>query len=570
MAGKTRYDVARGLFGDVRAKTSTAGAQAQKAAVRMATALSDSTGSAGSYAVEVRLDSSDESTSVTLASDAPVKAGDRVAVVSSGSTYKAVSAAESSRTAERISAQVGEFGTLIAGKASIEDLNAVSASVKALDADVANVADLVATKASVSDLEAAQADIASLQADTASISELVAGKADVGDLEAATADIADLKADKASVSDLEAVSAKVANLGATYATIDFANISEAAVEKVFADSGIIRDLVVSEGKITGELVGVTIKGDLIEGGTVVADKLVVKGEDGLFYKLNTDGVSTTAEQTEYNSLNGSVITAKSVTAEKVAVDDLVAFGATIGGYHITQESLYSGAKASATNTTRGVYMGADGQMALGDSSNYLRYYLGDDGTYLLELSMNGSNVATTGDLDEVSGAVEELKPAVSETSSKLQALSDSISTLVTDSAGNSLMQQTADGWTFSTAALESAIDGVQGALGDDIAATNAAVDNLTKAVSTLQEGSKYMTYSDGVLTLGTVGGSFNLQITESKISFVASGQEVAYISNQQLYITSAIITDELTIGAGGKGYVWKYRANGHLGLRYVG
>lgn len=31
---------------------------------------------------------------------------------------------------------------------------------------------------------------------------------------------------------------------------------------------------------------VTIKGDLIEGNTIVADKLVMKGDDGLFYKLN--------------------------------------------------------------------------------------------------------------------------------------------------------------------------------------------------------------------------------------------------------------------------------------------
>ena len=100
--------------------------------------------------------------------------------------------------------------------------------------------------------------------------------------------------------------------------------------------------------------GVTIKGELIEGGTVVADKLVVQGEDGLYYKLNTDGVSITAEQTEYNSLNGSVITAKSVTAEKISVSDLVAFGADIGGFHITTDAIYSGVKESVDNTTRGV------------------------------------------------------------------------------------------------------------------------------------------------------------------------------------------------------------------------
>ena len=160
----------------------------------------------------------------------------------------------------------------------------------------------------------------------------------------------------------------------------------AAVEKLFTESGIIKDLVVSSGQITGELVGVTIKGDLIEGGTVVADKLVVKGSDGLYYKLNTDGSTVETEQTEYNSLNGSVITAKSITATKISVDDLVAFGATIGGFNITKTAIYSGVKSSVDNTTRGTYLDKEGQMTIGDANNFLKYYKDADGNYKLEVS----------------------------------------------------------------------------------------------------------------------------------------------------------------------------------------
>ena len=87
----------------------------------------------------------------------------------------------------------------------------------------------------------------------------------------------------------------------------------------------IKNVVVGDQTITGELVGVTIKGDLIEGNTIKADKLVIKGEDGLYYKLNTNGSGVTSEQTDYNSLNGTVIQAKSITADKVAVTDLVSF-----------------------------------------------------------------------------------------------------------------------------------------------------------------------------------------------------------------------------------------------------
>lgn len=177
------------------------------------------------------------------------------------------------------------------------------------------------------------------------------------------------------------------HLDSKYANIDFANIDIAAIKKVFSDSGIIKDLVVQDGKITGELVGVTIKGDVIEGGTVVADKLVIQGEDGLYYKLNMSGETVEAQQTDYNSLNGKVITAKSITAEKISVTDLVAFGATIGGFNITTNSIYSGAKESVNNSTRGIYFDRDGQFAVGDLNNYLKYFYDDkDKTYKLEIS----------------------------------------------------------------------------------------------------------------------------------------------------------------------------------------
>lgn len=181
-----------------------------------------------------------------------------------------------------------------------------------------------------------------------------------------------------------------------YANIDFSNIGKAAMEYFYAHSGLIKNVVVGDQQITGELIGVTIKGDLIEGNTIVAEKLVIKGDDGLYYKLNTDGMDVEAEQTEYNSLNGSIIRAKSITATKIAVDDLVAFDATIAGFNITDEVIYSGVKESALNTTRGIYLGKDGQLAFGDSNNYLRFYKDSSGRYKLEISAESMNFSSTG------------------------------------------------------------------------------------------------------------------------------------------------------------------------------
>ena len=281
--------------------------------------------------------------------------------------------------------------SLNAAEASIEDLTADNATIKeTLTANKAEIDNLEATKlsaevadltyATIEDLDTTNATIHNLDADYAAFK-----KTTTDDLTAKDAEIADLRANKLSVSDAEI----------QYANIDFANIGMEAVEKLFTESGIIKDLIVGDTSITGELVGVTIKGDLIEGGTVIADKLVVKGTDGLYYKLNTDGVTTETEQTEYNSLNGSVITAKSITATKISVDDLVAFDATIGGFNITESSLYSGVKASIDNTTRGIYLDKEGQIAFGDAYNFLKYYKDQNGNYKLEVSAQSIKFSTS-------------------------------------------------------------------------------------------------------------------------------------------------------------------------------
>ena len=195
-------------------------------------------------------------------------------------------------------------------------------------------------------------------------------------------------------------------LKAGYAKIDFSNIGIAAIEKLFTDSGIIKDLIVDEGHITGELVGVTIKGDLIEGNTIKADKLVIKGSDGLYYKLNTNGETVESEQTTENSLDGSIITAKSITASKIQVTDLVAFGATIGGFDITNDSIHTHLKDSINSNSNGLFFGKDGQIYIGDNNNKLKYYKDDNGKWRFEISADSIKINThsktiTEELEEI-------------------------------------------------------------------------------------------------------------------------------------------------------------------------
>ena len=321
--------------------------------------------------------------------------------------------------AERVQANEGYIKKLQTDKADVGDLTAANAKITELETKKASVEDLNAAKAEITDLKATKLDTEVANATYATIKNLDATNANLENLDATYGQFQELATNKFAAVDADIKKLDTEKLSATtadakYATIDFSNIGMAAIQKLFTDSGIIGDLVVSEGHITGKLVGVTIIGDLIEGGTVKADKLVVLGEDGLYYKLNTNGVTTTAEQTEYNSLNGSVITAKSITAEKVKVDDLVAFDATIGGFNITNSSIYSGAKESVTNTTRGIYLDKNGQISFGDADNYIRYYKASDGTYKLEISADNISIKSgeSGESTSLDAAIEDIKSDV--------------------------------------------------------------------------------------------------------------------------------------------------------------
>lgn len=298
-------------------------------------------------------------------------------------------------------------GELKANAAKIEDLEATNADFRKLEADYADF-----KNATVEDFSAVNGKVENLSADHATFKEATAENftAVNGKIENLNADYAEFK--EATVEDLEAVNATIETLDASYATIDFSNIGEAAVEKLFADSGIIKELVMNNGSVTGELVGVTIKGDLIEGNTIKAEKLVVKGKDGLYYKLNIEGGALTSEDvTEeqlQNGLSGSVIIAKSVTADKVHVTDLVAFGATIGGFEIDDNAIHTITKASVDNTLPGIYMDNIGQFAVGDDQHYLKYYRDENGKYRLDVSAASVRFATSsGDSKSLEEVIDE-------------------------------------------------------------------------------------------------------------------------------------------------------------------
>lgn len=650
-----------------------------------------------------------------------------------------------------------------AEKARIDDLEAENATIKeTLEASEVVVGQviadnveinrkLVAAEGDIDRLETGKLDASTADIKYAAIKDLEATNARVHTLESTYGDFADLSAIQADIEDLKTDKLDSETAKLTYANIDFSNIGEAAIRKILADSGLIENVVIGDGTITGELVGVTIKGDLIEGNTVVADKLVIKGTDGLYYKLNTDGVKTEAEQTDYNSLNGTVIKAKSITASKISVDDLVAFDATIGGFNISESSIYSGTKSSVDNTTTGIYLDRDGQMAIGDGGNYLKYYKDQNGSYKLIISassvlLGASNKSVETAINDVQKSVDDIKiggenlyvksasfdsdkwintaawakdgtdsngnarikhgtwaglyqfievkagdvytlsanvsgdgvadfrfygslysePSVNSTvilgvnpahsdrgtapleeqrfrqtftitedgylrvriengisdsyiwvssiklergnkstdwspapsdmateedmqdakslaetadekadnaTALIKQLADNISMLVTDGNGTSLMTQTEDGWTFSTADIQTVVNAISENLNDvsnDLGDVNNTVSVLQEAVDDLGVLADYVkitTYEDEpCIELGEGDSDFKLLITNTRIMFKEGSGVPAYFNNQSMFIKKAVIEEELQQG----GFVWKIRSNGNMGLTWKG
>ena len=500
--------------------------------------------------------------------------------------------------------QISEFEIVVAGKVSTEQLEAESARIDNLIAEDV----LIKNK-----LVAAEASIGTLTADNATINEkLTAAEADIDDLTTTKLDAEIAKVTYATITNLDATNAEIhtlksdfgtfeqlstntfsahaadienlktnkldaASADLKYANIDFTNITEASVENLFAKSGMIKDLVMSSGSVTGELVGVRIKGDLIEAGTLKADKLVVLGTDGLYYKLNVSGSTVETEQTQYNSINGSIITAQSITANKIHVDDLKAFNATIGGFKITDNSIYSGVKSSINNTTRGIYLDTDGQIMFGDTSNFVKFYKDTSDSeerYKLDISVSNLSIGSSGKSVEL--VINSLENQVNDCvkTEDLDTMNSSIDERI-ESAKTDVIANINNKYV-EISEIDKIYQTVQTMIeksDEDITFTFQGItsDIQNEIVLNQQNFERYIRFSEEGIELGEIDSPFKTNISTTEIYFSQSGKKIAYISNSKLYILEAEFINKMSIGSEGVGYYdWVIRKNGHLSLKLRG
>jgi hypothetical protein len=159
--------------------------------------------------------------------------------------------------------------------------------------------------------------------------------------------------------------------------------------------------------------------------------------------------------------------------------------------------------------------------------------------------------------------------------SAIKTFINELSSSVTQSAQNILLE------VNSNYAEKSDLNSINELLRTNVEILNNLVEfKFTSAQSSTQtlEGivtgnqqllEEYIRFQGALIQLGQVGGAFTAELSNEKLSFKQNNVEIAYISNNKMYITDAEIRNKLTIGNPTNGYFdWIMRSNGNLAMKW--
>lgn len=96
---------------------------------------------------------------------------------------------------------------------------------------------------------------------------------------------------------------------------------------------------------------------------------------------------------------------------------------------------------------------------------------------------------------------------------------------------------------------------------------NTAIEEIStvdgEVQTQFQEISKYIRFIDGKIILGEVGNEITLEISNNRLSFLQNNLEVAYMSNNKLFVVNSEFLGSLKIG----NFAFTPRSNGNLSLK---
>ena len=421
-------------------------------------------------------------------------------------------------------ADIGELAAQIAtiAKAQINTANITQANI-----DWAIITNLNAEIAKIAKAQITAANIESAAIDWASIKELNAAVAKIALAQLTTANIANAEIDWASITQLQADIAKLVSADIQTADIDWAQIKDLTAGTAIIEKGVngklyVANLAVTEANMASLTVG----------------ELIIKGTDGCFYALSIaeDGTVTTEKKSvgdadiNDNSVSGGKLIEKTITARELNVASIFADEALVGAItaaNIDVSSLFAAEAFIA-------------QLNAVDISGNESLRLVVDEAKDEALDATGEAVA------QIALTAEQIRSEVKRdyaTNDQMSQVTETLSTLAEQSENNFT-------WTVTKV--------------NEIIEDAAANDSLTREQLNLIH--TYMRFGEDGLTIGKAGNPLTFRVINDRLAFYMNDTEVAYLSDNKLYVTQAEILARLQIGK----FAYEPQSNGNLSVIYTG
>ena len=421
-------------------------------------------------------------------------------------------------------ADIGELSTQIA---TIAQAQITTANINNANIDWASIANLNAEIAKIAKAQITAANIESAAIDWAAIKDLNAAVAKIALAQLTTANINSAEIDWASISQLQADIATLVNASIKTADIDWAQIKDLTAGTAIIEKGVngklyVADLAVTEANMATLMVG----------------ELIVKGADGCFYALSIaeNGTVTTEKKSVGdadigdNSISGGKLIEKTITARELNVASIFADEALVGAIaaaNIDVSSLFAAEAFIA-------------QLNTVDISGNESLRLVVDAAKDEALDATGEAVA------QIAMTAEQIRSEVKRdyaTSDQMSQVTETLSTLAEQSENNFT-------WTVTKV--------------NEIIEDAAASDSLTREQLNLIH--TYMRFGEDGLTIGKAGNPLTFRVVNDRLAFYMNDTEVAYLSDNKLYVTQAEILARLQIGK----FAYEPQSNGNLSVIYTG
>ena len=350
----------------------------------------------------------------------------------------------------------------------------------------------------------------------AEIGKVKIGAAQIQDLKAQVAQIVTAVIQTAVIDWAQIEELKAAIIEVLHAEIQVGTFTLAEVENLLAEALVLKKGTAESMYITNLAV---TSANLL---SAMLGKLVLKGEDGKYYQvmIGSDGTIHTQEvepseaeieagETEGGqgivdtSANFADLTAQNIKGNEAIFQTILAQSLTAG-------KLTAGEAMIASATIPTLY--ATSIQAIGNS---------------LDLSANESiSLIVGGNVQALEGLIYDAQEQLGDIESALGNKADQETVLRLSTE----LTQTAQGITAVINRVET------------VESENAEVGEILAAYQLT-----FRMDADGV-TIGKSNSGFDVRIDNEKLSFRENGQEIAYVSNSQLFITAAEITQSLAIG----------------------